>query len=114
MATLSNVPLLSEVEHLVLLAVLKLQDDEAYAVPIRALVRKETGIELPRGSVYVTLERLERNGHIRSSMTDPVAARGGKARRVYAIRPSGLTALRVATRALTRMVAGTVLAKEKP
>lgn len=113
MATLKDVALLSEVEQLILLAVLKLgEGGDAYAVPIRALVKHETGIDLPRGSIYVTLDRLEQKGLIGSSMTDPVAVKGGKARRVFSVRPSGLIALRVATRAMHRMTAGTVLAKE--
>lgn len=112
MATHNDVTLLSEVEQLVLLAVLKLSGaGDAYAVPIRALILKDTGIDLPRGSIYVTLERLERHGLIRSDLTDPIAVKGGKARRVYLIRPDGMTALRVATRAMSRMMAGTVLAK---
>jgi PadR family transcriptional regulator len=112
MATLNNVTLVSEVEQLVLLAVLKLGvGGDAYAVPIRALVLKNTGIALPRGSVYVTLDRLEHKGLIDSQMTDPQAVQGGKARRVYLLRPAGMTALRVATRAMNKMMAGTALAE---
>lgn len=109
MATLNDVTLLSEVEQLVLVAVLKLEA-EAYAVPIRGLIRKDTGIDLPRGSIYVTLERLEAKGLIASGMSEPLAVRGGKARRIYTMRPAGMTALKVATRAMHRMIAGTVLA----
>ncbi|MBP6715697.1 MAG: helix-turn-helix transcriptional regulator [Acidobacteria bacterium] len=112
MATLKDVTLLSEVEQLVLLAVLKLDEGgDAYAVPLRALILKDTGIDLPRGSVYVTLERLEQKGLIHSTMTEPTAVKGGKSRRVFGLRPAGMTALRVATRAMQRMVAGTSLAK---
>jgi DNA-binding PadR family transcriptional regulator len=112
MATLKDISLLSEVEQLVLLAVFRLDEGcDAYAVPIRALVRKDTGIDLPRGSVYVTLERLEQKGLIQSRMTEPVAVKGGKARRVFELRPAGMTALRVATRAMNKMIAGTSLAK---
>lgn len=111
MATIKDVALLSEVEQLVLLAVLKLNAEDAYAVPIRALVTKETGIDLPRGSVYITLDRLEQKGLISSQMTEPVAVKGGKARRVFALKPAGMTSLRAATRAMNKMTAGTVLAK---
>jgi DNA-binding PadR family transcriptional regulator len=81
-----------------------------YAVPLRALILKDTD-DLPRGSVYVTLERLEQKGLIHSTMTEPTAVKGGKSRRVFGLRPAGMTALRVATRAMQRMVAGTSLAK---
>jgi DNA-binding PadR family transcriptional regulator len=112
MASVDDVPLLSEVEQLVLLAVLKLDaEGDAYAVPIRAMVRRETGIDLPRGSVYVTLQRLEHKGLLKSWMSDPVAVQGGKARRVFGLRPAGMTALRTATRAMRRMAAGTSLAR---
>lgn len=112
--TARAVTLLSEIEQLVLLAVLKLSDharEEAYAVPIRALIRTETGIDVPRGSIYVTLQRLESQGLIGSAMTDPVAVQGGKARRAFSLRPSGMAALRSSTRAMNKMIAGTVFAK---
>ncbi len=112
MASLNDTPLLSEVEQLVLVAVMKLDaGGDAYAVPIRALILDTTGIDLPRGSVYVTLERLEQKRLIRSWMTEPIAVKGGKARRVFGLRPAGLVALKVSTRAMGKMIAGTVLAK---
>ena len=103
-------PLLGEVEHLVLLAVLRL-GDEAYAVPIRALVKSEAGIDLSRGTIYVTLERLERKGYLTSWFSDPQAVRGGKARRLFRLKPPGLAALKAARRGLDRLAAGTVVAE---
>jgi DNA-binding PadR family transcriptional regulator len=47
------------VEQLVLLSVLRL-GDEAYAVPMRELIEQDAGVSLSRGTLYVTLERLER------------------------------------------------------
>ena len=106
-----DVTLLSEIEQLVLLAVLKLPADDAYAVPIRALIRNDTGIDVPRGSVYVTLQRLESHGLIASTMTPPLAVQGGKARRVFSLRSPGMSALRSSTRAMNKMIAGTAFAK---
>jgi|KBSMisStandDraft_5_1062788.scaffolds.fasta_scaffold10915_5 DNA-binding PadR family transcriptional regulator len=103
-------PLLGEVEQLVLLALLRLAD-EAYAVPIRELVLKETGVDLSRGTVYVTLERLERKGYVTSWFSDPQAVRGGKARRFFRLKPPGLSAIRAAKSAVDRLAAGTVVAK---
>ena len=105
----SSAPLLGEVEHLVLLAALRL-GDEAYAVPIRALIRKETGADLSRGTIYVTLERLERKGYVTSWFSDPQAVRGGKARRIFRVKTPGLAALRAAKRGIDRLAAGTILA----
>ncbi len=107
-----RITLLSEVEQLVLLAVLKIQDDaEAYAVPIRRVIQQDAGVVLPRGSIYVTLDRLEQKGLLESWLSEPTRAPGGKARRVFGLRPAGMAALRSSTQAMQRMTAGTVLAK---
>jgi DNA-binding PadR family transcriptional regulator len=102
-------PLLGEVEQLVLLAVLRL-GNEGYAVPIRDLIVAEAGIELSRGTIYVTLERLERKGYVTSWFSDPQAVRGGKARRIFRVKPSGLEAVRASKRAFDRLSAGIRLA----
>jgi DNA-binding PadR family transcriptional regulator len=108
----AKTPLLGEVEQLVLLAVLRL-GDEAYAVPIRALIKDETGVELSRGTVYVTLERLEQKGYVGSWFSDPQAIRGGKARRIFRPKPAGLSAARASKRAVDRLADGTVLASAR-
>lgn len=115
MAFLKSSPqtsLLGEVEMLVLLAVLRLAED-AYAVPVRELVLREAGVALSRGSIYVALERLERKGYVTSRFSDPQAVRGGKARRIFQLKPSGLAALKSAKGAVDRLADGTVLAKAR-
>jgi len=102
-------PLLGEVEQLVLLAVLRL-GDEAYAVPVRDLIFREAAVDLSRGTIYVTLERLEAKGYVTSWFSQPQAVRGGKARRHFRMRPAGLKAIQAAKRAVDRLAAGTVLA----
>lgn len=109
MAPRSRPPLLGEVEQLVLLAVLRL-GDQAYAVPIRELILREAAVDLSRGTIYVTLERLEAKGYVTSWFSEPQAVRGGKARRYFRLQPSGVTAIRAAKRAVDRLAAGTVLA----
>jgi PadR family transcriptional regulator PadR len=101
-------PLLGEVELLVLLAVLRLKG-EAYAVPIRQVIQDESGVSLSRGTIYVTLERLERKGYVYSWFSDPVAVRGGKARRFFRLKPPGLAALKGTRQAVDRLAAGTQL-----
>ena len=103
--------LLGEVEQLVLLAVLRLGDD-AYAVPIRALIKEHAGVDLSRGTIYVTLERLERKGYVTSWFSDPQAIRGGKARRFFRLKPPGLAAVRASKRAVDRLAEGTVVASK--
>ena len=108
--TAADYPLLGEVEQLVLLATLRLGDD-AYAVPIRALILEEAGVTLSRGTVYVTLERLERKGYVTSWFSDPQAVRGGKARRLFRLKPPGLGAIKAAKQAMDRLATGTELVK---
>jgi DNA-binding PadR family transcriptional regulator len=103
-------PLLGEVEQLVLLAVLRL-GDESYAVPIRDLIRTEASVDLSRGTIYVTLERLERKGYVTSWFGAPTAVRGGKARRIFRLKPTGLAAVRASKTAIDRLSAGTILAR---
>ena len=101
--------LLGEVEQLVLLAVLRL-GNEGYAVPIRDLIRNDANVDLSRGTIYVTLERLERKGYVTSWFGAPTAVRGGKSRRIFRLRPAGLAAVRASKVAIDRLCAGTVLA----
>jgi PadR family transcriptional regulator, regulatory protein PadR len=99
--------LLGEVEQLVLLVILRLGEG-TYAVPIRDELRKH-GVELSRGSVYVTLDRLERKKYVRSWFDDPTPEPGGKARRCFAIERDGVAALRANQKLLRRLQAGTLL-----
>lgn len=107
---MATVTLLGEVEQLVLLAVLKL-DGEAYAMPVRELILKDAGVALRRGSIYVTLERLEAKLFVESWWSAPTGERGGKARRLFRIRPAGVAALKASRRAVDRLAAGTVVAE---
>lgn len=102
MSSFSEKGLLGELEQLVLLAVLRL-GERGYAVSIRDEIAERTGIELGRGSVYVTLDRLDRKGYLRSKLGEPSPERGGKARRCFAATPAGRRALATAEQALARM-----------
>lgn len=96
---------LGEFEHLVLLAVLRL-GDEAYAVPVREEIVSRAGRTVARGALYTTLDRLEQKGLLRSRMGEPLAERGGRARRYYAVTPRGLAGLRAARASIERLSAG--------
>ena len=109
---MSGPSLLGEVEQLVLLAVLRLSD-QAYAVPIRALIKDEAGVELSRGTIYVTLERLERKGYVTSWFSDPQAVRGGKARRLFRLKPNGLSAIKTSLGGVGRLARGTIVASKQ-
>ena len=61
---------LGEFELVVLLAVLRL-GDEAYGVTIMREIEERTGRSASRGAVYITLERLEKKGYLKSHFADP-------------------------------------------
>ncbi len=96
---------LGELEQLLLIAVIRLRKD-AYAVSVRDEVEKRIGRSLSRGAVYVTLERLERKGYLSSELGSPTPERGGKAKRMFAVRPTGVKALQKSLRDVSEMCAG--------
>ena len=84
---------LGEFEEFTLLAVRALGDD-TYAVPIQQYVEKVTARPVSIGSIYAALSRLEDKGFLRSSMSEAVAQRGGKSKRVYTVTPVGFSTAR--------------------
>ena len=84
---------LGEFEELTLLAIRALGDD-TYAVPLQQFIEEATGRAVSLGTVYSALTRLEEKGYVRSSMSDAIAARGGKARRMYDVTPHGVKAMK--------------------
>lgn len=84
---------LGELEQLVLLALLRV-GDEAYGVTIAQEIQERAGRSLTPGTIYPTLDRLERKGFVRSRMGEPTAERGGRAKRHFALSPAGLEAVR--------------------
>lgn len=84
---------LGRFEHLVLLATLQLGHD-AYAVPIREEIERRTGSAPARGALYTSLARLEAKGLLASSVGEPTAVRGGKAKRYYQLTATGRASLR--------------------
>jgi PadR family transcriptional regulator, regulatory protein PadR len=99
-------PSLGDLELLVLLAVLRLGEDGAYAVAVRAAIAERTARDPSRGAVSVTLDRLERKGLLRSRLGEPTAERGGKAKRLYALAAPGQRAVRAALEGTQAMLQG--------
>lgn len=79
-------------EEIFLLIVLKLEEN-AYGVTIRREISRQTGKEWSTGAVYDHLYRMENRGLVESFMSIPVKERGGRSRRIFRVRKSGLTAL---------------------
>jgi DNA-binding PadR family transcriptional regulator len=98
-------PALGDFEQLILLGVMRLGDD-AYGAAIRQEIHARSGRDVSINAVYTTLDRLESKGLLRSWVGEPTPQRGGRRRKFYALRPSGLAALRQAYRALTAMADG--------
>src|SRR5213592_4214366 len=96
---------LGELEQIVLLAVLRL-GDEAYAVPILEQIEKQAGRRVARGALYTALDRLEAKGCLRSRLGEPLAERGGRARRYFTVTPGALRALKQARASLLRLWRG--------
>jgi DNA-binding PadR family transcriptional regulator len=66
---------------MILLAVLRLDDKDAYGVPISMEIERTTGRRVALASVYAALERLEDRGWVSSRVGEPTAERGGRAKR---------------------------------
>ena len=104
-----DVPVLGEFEQLVLLALMRLGPD-AYGATIRREIEARTGRDLAISAVYVTLERLEIKGLVKSRIGDPTPQRGGRRRKHFALQPAGRRAITVACRAFKLMTEGLELA----
>ncbi len=94
---------LGEFELLVLLAVLRLGDEDAYAVSIVDEIGERTGRRVRRAAVYTALQRLESKGLVATWLGEPRPERGGKARRSVRVEPAGVQAIREAQSALQNM-----------
>jgi DNA-binding PadR family transcriptional regulator len=85
--------LLGTFEQLVLSAVLQV-GEEAYPPLVLAWIEESTGRAVNRGSLYVSLDRLEGKGLLRSRPDTVDADRGGRPKRYLEVTPEGLRALR--------------------
>jgi PadR family transcriptional regulator PadR len=98
-------PMLGELEQIVLLAVLQAGDD-AYGVPVHDELRRRTGRDVTLGAIYKTLSRLEAKGFVASRIGPPTAERGGRRTRCFSVTSAGKRELRASLRALRHMAAG--------
>ena len=96
---------LGEFEQMVLLAVLQTAD-EAYGVTVHQELERRTKRKVARGAIYMTLDRLEKKGLLKSWTTEPTTERGGRAKRCYTVTKPALEALRASRRALASLWQG--------
>ena len=95
---------IGQLEALVLMGVLHLGAG-ANGSAVRDLIERRTGRPISRGSVYVTLDRLEEKRLLQSRLVEAPNVRGG-ARRLFRVTPQGRRALKQAVAALARMQQG--------
>jgi len=87
---------LSPLEHMLLTAVVLLGND-AYGMAIFEKAQelgKPYKVKVPYGSIYATLDRMERAGWLKSWLSAPIAERGGRRRRHYQLQGLGQKLLR--------------------
>jgi|SRR5215469_4422874 len=101
---------LGEFEHVVLLALLRLQD-RAYGVTVRQEIQARTNREVSIGAVYATLDRLQTKGYVKSFLGEPTAERGGRSKRFFRVTKNGVTAVNRTQQALARMTEGLELVR---
>ncbi len=96
---------IGELEQMMLLAILR-SGDEAYGAALVRELEATAGRRVSRGSVYVTLDRMEVKRWIESSESEPRPERGGRPRRLLRVTPLGLAELRKSRNALLRLWEG--------
>ena len=103
---------LGEFEHVILLALLRLQD-RAYGVTVRQEIELRTHREVSIGAVYATLDRLETKGYVTSLRGDPTPERGGRSKRFFCVTADGVEAVSRTHRALEKMTEGLGLTRSQ-
>jgi DNA-binding PadR family transcriptional regulator len=98
---------LGEFEQLIILAILRLQDN-AYGVSIRRAIEDGTGRDVSAGAVYTALGRLEGRGFVTSHIGETTPERSGKRRKYYRLEPAGASALYRSYSDVQRMAEGLI------
>jgi DNA-binding PadR family transcriptional regulator len=94
--------LLTDLELMILLAVLRI-GRSAYAVTISREIEETAGRAVALAVVYAALDRLQTRGLVTSSIGEPTAERGGRAKRFFRITTKGLRQVRDTQSALTAL-----------
>jgi DNA-binding PadR family transcriptional regulator len=96
---------LGEFELQVMLTVMRLGEG-AYGVPIAQEIEQQTGRDVAFGTVYSTLERLQRKRFVSSTLGDATRERGGRAKRYFRVTSTGLRAVQETKQSLVRLWQG--------
>ena len=93
---------LQHFEFAVLMSVLLLRED-AYPAAIARRLTDQLGRHVSLAQVYVALERMHDKGLVDSRLSDPEPVRGGRSKRVFALKALGQQALRLTSAVLDRV-----------
>lgn len=104
--------LLTDFELMLLLATLRI-GESAYGVEIAREIERTGGRPVLMGAAYTALDRLERRGLIASTIGQPTAERGGRAKRFFKVTPRGLQAVKETQKALMALWTDIPQLKEK-
>lgn len=107
-----RVAYIAEFELRLLLTVLRCGED-ANPVAVHQDLEERSRKKVSLGAVYVTLDRLDRKGLLSSRLGEPVAERGGRARRYYAVTKRGRVLLKHECGTMERLWAGLGLVPER-
>lgn len=84
--------MLTKLEELILLSVLRLKDN-AYGTTIYRHIQSVTGKNMSLGGIYFPLDRLARKGYLRAYYGEATQERKGLSRRYYFLTDKGIEAL---------------------
>jgi DNA-binding PadR family transcriptional regulator len=96
---------LGELEHMLLLSIVRLGDN-AYAPDIGRTLGERARRRVSRSALYSTLDRLEKKGFVRWTIEGATSERGGNRRRRFTVTPGGLAALRASHMAIRELAKG--------
>ena len=94
--------LLTDFEIMILLAIMRVGDD-AYGVTIAREIEQTAGRSVQLPAIYVALDRLEKQGLVRSWVGDATPQRGGRAKKHFALTKTGLGSVQHTRDALTAL-----------
>lgn len=97
--------MLGEFEYLLITAAARLGED-AYGAAIREEIQATTGRRCSIGALYTTVDRLETKGLLKTWMGDATPQRGGRAKRMIHVTPSGVQAAKDFYHAVTNVSRG--------
>lgn len=84
---------IGELEQVILLALVRLDGEEAHGARIIAEIERHADRTVTPGALYTVLDRLESKGYVESWIGESTPARGGRRRKVYRLLPAGARAL---------------------